>query len=143
MAGHQKILVALSLGKDDHGALLLKKALELVPAQNIHIVHIEEHPVTGLGDMTGRNHAANEAHIRQQIFPDLSALASHNQIPLDNLHIAFGDPAIEIHATVQKLGCDLLIIGHHNESRFTSLFHTTARDIVNEAATDTLVIRLP
>ncbi|MBU2885986.1 universal stress protein [Gilvimarinus agarilyticus] len=143
MAGYRKVLVALELGKDNHGALLIAKALELTTAPNIHIAHIESHPVTGLGDMTGHNHVANETHIRQQIFPDLNALASNNTIPSTNLHIAFGDPTDELYRCLENLGCDLLVIGHHSHSGLVaSLFHTTASDIVSRAPTDTLVIRL-
>ena len=140
MASYTRILVAVALGDDHQARQLLEKALSLTSARNIHVVHVEEHPVTGLGDLTGRNHAMNEAQIRQRVFPALRELSDAYGLNSEHLHIVFGDPAPEIHALAQKLPSDLVVIGSHGSRGLKRLFGTTADDIVHSARMDTLMV---
>lgn len=142
MQSYQRILIALSLEEPEDALQLARKARNISPSAELHLAHIEEHPITGFGELTGKNHQVNEVQIRQQVFPQLKRIGESLKIPVTQLHIAFGDPAPTILSLTKTLGCDLLVIGHHKSSGLATLFRTTAGDIVNEARVDTLAIYL-
>lgn len=142
MSSYRKVLVALNLSKDNSASTLIRKAVQWADPDKIHIVHIEPHPVAGVGDLTAEDKLTNEAYIRQQALSRLDELAGAFSIPTANLHLAFGDPVTELRKHRESLNCDLLIIGHHPESGLGALFRTTASDIVSHIQADTLVIRL-
>lgn len=102
-------LVALAL--DENTTPVLEKASELSPAQHIHLVHIEDRPVTGYGSVAGRHHLDGEGQLRQQLFPQLQALAQPYGIPGTNLHIEFGDPAPEILLLAKRLNAAVIVTG--------------------------------
>lgn len=142
MTRYRKILVALNSNKDNAARTLIHKAVEWSDPDRIHIIHIEPHPVAGVGDLTKSDNLTNEIYIRQQALSRLSDLAATFSIPASNLHIAFGNPVTELRRHTESLDCGLLIIGHHPESGIHALFHTTASDIVSHTQADTLVIHL-
>lgn len=138
MALYASTLVALAL--DENSTPLLDKASQLATPQHIHLAHIEEHPVTGYGDLTGRNHSINELHIRQRLFPDMQALAAPYGIPGTNLHIEFGDPAPEILALAQKLGARVIVTGSQGKHGLGLFRSSVLRELVQEARCDLLSV---
>lgn len=138
MALYTSALVAVAL--DEDSTALLDKARQLTPAEHIHLAHIEEHPVTGYGDMTGKNHSVNELHIRQSLFPQLRELATPYAIPGNNVHIEFGDPAPEILALAQKLGSAVIIAGSHGKHGLGLLRSSVLKDLIQGANRDILSV---
>lgn len=138
MAGYKHVLIAIDLNED--AEQLLTKARVVASTAQIHLVHVEEHPVTGYGDATGHNHRTNEIQIRQTVYPKLTALADTSNIAHENLHIAFGDPAHEIHQLADTLKADLIITGSHGKHGLKRLFSSTSSSIHDGAKRDVLSV---
>ncbi|BFM21382.1 universal stress protein [Gilvimarinus japonicus] len=138
MAGYQHILIAVDL--EEGATQLLSKAQTIANAAQLHLVHVEEHPVTGYGDVTGHNHSVNEMQIRQTVYPQLSALADSYGIPHANLHITFGDPAYEVHQLANTLNADLIVTGSHGKHGLKRFLGSTSSSIHDGAKRDVLSI---
>ncbi len=134
---YQSVLVAVDLSEEAHQVVARARQLD---SGQLHLVYVAEHPITGFGEQTGRNHRVSEIHIRQEIFPRLQALA--NDLPTDHLHIEFGDPADQVHELARRLGCDLVITGSHGKSGLKLLLGSTASSIVHGATCDVLTVRI-
>lgn len=137
MSLYQSVLVAVDLS--DEATQVVERAMAL-GAQDLHLVYVAEHPITGFGEQTGKNHRVNEIHIRQEAFPHLQALA--DELPVDHLHIEFGDPADRVHKLAEQLGCDLIVSGSHGKSGIKLLLGSTASSIVHGARCDVLTVRI-
>jgi universal stress protein A len=141
MSSYQSILVAVDLSPESEQ--IVASARQLASKANpIHLVHVAEHPITGFGDLTGKNHRVSEIQIRQQLFPPLQALAKTFSVPADNLHILFGDPADEIHSLATKLNTDLIVSGSHGKRGMKLLLGSTATSILHGANCDVLTVRI-
>lgn len=140
MPSYRIILAALDLSPDS--ARILAKARRLCDRDysGLHLVHAAEHPVTGYGEATGKNHQVGEIQERQRIFPQLKALAE--DLPTENLHIAFGDPADEVHRLAEKLGAEVIVTGSHGERGIKRLLGSTASSIAHGAKCDVLTVRI-
>ena len=138
MTIYPSALVAIAL--DENPSALLEKALQLAARDSIHLAHVEEHPVTGFGDLTGKNHNSNEQHIRQTVFPQLQKIASEHGIPGHHLHIVFGDPAAEIITLARQLDSRLIIAGCHGKHGLGFLRSSVLKDMVQNTHTDILSI---
>lgn len=146
MSNYNIIIVAVDLSQDSaqpEATQIVASARQLArKGDMLHLVHVAEHPVTGFGDLTGKNHRVSEIQIRQQLFPSLQTLATAFDVPTSNLHILFGDPADEIHALTAKLGGDLIVSGSHGKQGLRLLLGSTATSILHGAQCDVLTVRI-
>ncbi len=141
MPHYNTILVALDLTPDS--AQVLDRARKLIEAgEQLHLVHVAEHPVTALGSGTGRNHRHGELQVRQELFPQLQEYAGDLQVSPDHFHILFGDATQEITYLAGKLGADVIVTGSHGEKGLKRLLGTTATDILHHAPCDVLIVRI-
>lgn len=140
MPSYRIILVALDLTPDS--ARILAKARRLCDRDysGLHLIHVADHPITGYGEITGKNHRRGEIQVRQQIFPQLKALAK--DLTIENLHIAFGDPADEVHRLADKLAAEVIVTGSHGERGIKRLLGSTASSIAHGAKCDVLTVRI-
>lgn len=140
MPAYLTILAALDLTEDS--AKVLARALRLCnqDCSGLHLIHVAEHPVTGYGNITGKNHRVGEIQVRQEIFPKLKALGK--DLPSDNLHIAFGDPANEVNLLAEKLAAEVIVTGSHGERGIKRLLGSTASSIAHDAKCDVLTVRI-
>ena len=156
MAHYKKILIAINLadapaqlsdkntGHKSDNSLIIGRGLAISgnKPESIHIIHACEHPITGYGESTGKNHTVTETQIRQQIFPALSLLAEYFHIPNENLHIAFGSPANVVHQLAQKIQANLIVSGSHGKSGLSLLLGSTATSILHDAKCDLLTVKI-
>jgi universal stress protein A len=140
MSGYRTILVALDLTEDSETVLRHARRLCGPDCSGLHLVHVAEHPVTGYGNMTGKNHRVSELQVRQQIFPRLKALGEN--LTTDQLHITFGDAADEINLLAKKLGAEVIVTGSHGERGIRRLLGSTASSIAHHASCDVLTVRI-
>ncbi len=128
----------------DESEAIVNKAIKLTQhdAERIHLVHACEHPITGYGETTGRNHQVTESQIRQDVFPELKRIAEKHEIPQDNIHIPFGKPADAIHTLSDELEADLIIVGSHGHSGLRLLLGSTANSVIHGAGCDVLTVRI-
>lgn len=140
MPSYRIILVALDLTSDSGRILARARRLCDRDYSGLHIVHVAEHPVTGYGKATGKNHRVGEIQVRQQIFPQLKELAK--DLPTENLHIAFGEPADEVHLLADKLTAEVIVTGSHGATGIKRLLGSTASSIAHGAKCDVLTVRI-
>lgn len=141
MTGYEKILVAVDLTED--AKTVLRQARRLCgpdDSSQLHLIHVSEHPVTGHGNVTSKNHRVGEIHLRQEIFPRLQALA--DDLDAEQLHIAFGDAAEEVSRLANALGAHIIVTGSHGERGIRRLLGTTANSIAHHANCDVLTVRI-
>ena len=141
MSGYGVILVALDLTED--AKMVMRQARRLCGPEDssqLHLVHVAEHPVSGYGNVTSKNHRVGELHLRQEIFPRLKALA--DDLDADRLHIAFGDAAEEVNRLADSLGASVIVTGSHGERGIRRLLGTTANSIAHHASCDVLTVRI-
>lgn len=140
MPSYRVILVALDLSPDSDRIMARARRLCDRDSPGLHLVHVSDHPVTAYGEATGKNHRVGEIQVRQQIFPQLKALAK--DLPVENLHIAFGDPADEVHLLADKLAAEIIVTGSHGERGIKRLLGSTASSIAHGAKCDVLTVRI-
>lgn len=141
MSHYNTILVALDLTPDS--AQVLNGARKLAAAgTHLHLVHVAEHPITGLGSGTGRNHRHGELQVRQELFPRLQEYTEGMALPPDHIHILFGDAPQEVTYLADKLGADVIVTGSHGEKGLKRLLGTTATNILHQASCDVLIVRI-
>lgn len=128
----------------DESEAIVTKAIKLTQhdPERIHLIHACEHPITGYGETTGRNHQVTESQIRQEVFPELKRIAESNEIPQENIHIPFGKPADAIHDLCDELKADLIVVGSHGHSGLRLLLGSTANSVIHGAKCDVLTVRI-
>lgn len=139
---YSTILCAIDLSDESHQ--VVDQAIKQANGKTecVHVVHACEHPITGYGESTGRNHQVTECQIRQDVFPNLKTIADKHQIVQDNIHIPFGKPADAIHALCSELKGDLIVVGSHGHSGLRVLLGSTANSIIHGASCDVLTVRI-
>jgi len=140
MSAYKTILCAIDFSDDNHR--IIEAALDLTSAEHVHLVHACEHPITGYGELTGRNHQTTEHQIRQVAYPQLVKLADRYGIQAKQTHIEFGRPADVIEAIADTMEVNLLVIGSHGHSGLRALLGSTANSIIHSAACNVLTVRI-
>jgi|TARA_B110000116_G_C16761107_1_gene548467 universal stress protein A len=142
MPSYKSILIAVDLS--DESEQVIKQSLQLYPnlQSKVHLIHTAEQPVTGYGELIGKNHCASENQIRQEIYPTLKQLSEKYGIPCKNLHIKFGSPADTIHEFAEQIEADLIVSGSHGKHGIQLLLGSTANSIIHGAQCDVLTVRL-
>lgn len=142
MPNYQKIVVAIDLSDECEKIIQQSLTLSNNEPGRLHLIHACEHPITGYGEITGKNHQVTELQIKQQVFPALKDLTEQHHIPTDNLHISFGRPADAVHEMAKELEADLIITGSHGKQGLKLLLGSTANSIIHGATCDVLTVRV-
>ncbi len=139
---YQRILCAIDL--DDNSKKLLGTALAMVDgeASRLHVLHVCEHPITGYGELTGKNLQITETQIRQKAYPILCEHLKEAGIAPDHGRIEFGKPSEIIHKQAAKLNCDLIVVGSHGRSGLQLLLGSTSNSVLHGASCDVLTVRI-
>mgnify|MGYP000232163701 CR=1 FL=1 len=139
MTVYKTILCAIDFSDDNHR--LIEAALALTSAEHVHLAHVCEHPITGYGELTGRNHQTTEHQIRQSVYPKLVTLAESYGMTARQTHIEFGRPADVIETVVVTIGVNLVVIGSHGHSGLRALLGSTANSIIHSSSCNVLTVR--
>ncbi len=140
MSRYKSILCAVDTSANAY--TVLEAALQLSDSENIELLHVCEHPITGYGEATGGNHQVTESQIRQQVFPELRDLSTEYGIDSSRLHIRFGSLADEIAQHAMESGCDLIMLGSHEKHGLKALLGTTSGQVLKSAPCDLLAVRV-
>lgn len=145
MSLYKNVLCGLNIEDDnstDSMMEIVSVALALA-GQNrnqLHIAHVCDPPVTGYGEGIGHHHPMTEARVRQNIYPRLKQILDSHQLPARQGHIIFGSTTAAMHQLARDLGCDLIVIGHHQRSILSRLLGSTTHNILQEAPCDILTV---
>lgn len=142
MPEYSQVVAAIDLSEES--PRVIQRAIRLVGCdlERLHLIHACEHPITGYGELTGKNHMVTEVQIRQLAYPALEAIAREFEIPHKNLHIEFGPAADVIHKTAEALEADLIVIGSHGKKGLELLLGSTANSVIHGASCDVLTVRI-
>ncbi|MFL0797938.1 MAG: universal stress protein [Cellvibrionaceae bacterium] len=142
------VLIAVDTTKSqdeatEHANKLIKQAMCIQnnPAY-LHLFHACEHPITGYGELTGKNHAVNESQIRQESYQPMKKWAQSHDIPANNIHIGFGDTSTLLNETCLPLKIDLVVIGGNTAGGFQLFGSNTTDDVIHHTVSDVLTVRL-
>ena len=135
-------IIAVDLTDESHQ--VLHHSLQMVghDPNKLHLVHACEHPITGYGELTGKNHLITETQIRQAVYPSLEKFSRKYKLLPSNIHINFGQPAAVIHSLAIQLQADLIVVGSHGKHGIQLLLGSTANSVIHGAACDVLTIRI-
>jgi universal stress protein A len=138
---YTNILFATDLLKEH--SHLAEKAVEIAKQLNakLFLLHVIELPASiqlaqGLGFTELVNPAKDDA---QTV---LSLLGESLDIPEDQQFVEIGSVKEHIFSKVKELNCQLIILGSHSVSGFSSLLGSTAHATVNHAPCDVLTLRI-
>ncbi|MAZ86341.1 MAG: universal stress protein UspA [Cellvibrionaceae bacterium] len=140
MNRYNSILCAVDL--TDNTYTVLRAALELTDIENIRLLHVCEHPITGYGEATGGNHQVTESQIRQKVFPELKDLLTETGIDSGQLQIRFGGLADQIASYAIEVGSDLIMVGSHEKHGLRALLGSTSGQVVKTSPCDVLAVRV-
>jgi len=142
MSQYTKILVAIDLSEDSE--LVVKRACAI--AQNntaeMHLIHVIEPLSFAYGGDIPMDFSGIQDEIHQQATQQLQRFAESNGVDGDHQHIVLGKPEVEIHATAESLGADLIVVGSHGRYGLALLMGSTANGVLHGATCDVLAVRV-
>lgn len=108
---------------------------------DIHFLHVIEPPASlqlaqGLGFAEVINPSKKDVEAVMHI------LGEALDIPANHQHVELGSIYQQVLAMIDKLGCELVILGRHTESDLPMFLGSTAHSIVNHAPCDVLTMRV-
>ena len=138
---YNHILCATDL-KNEH-THLTEKAADLAKKLHatIYLLHVIELPASiqlaqGLGFAELVNPAKDDA------ITVLSLIGENLKVPPSQQFVEVGSVKEHIFNKVEELNCQLIILGSHSTTGFTSIIGSTAHAVVNHAPCDVLTLRV-
>ena len=145
MQPYQHCLVSVDLS--DESTKLIQKAQNLaaIHGATLHLVHVVDYTPSLYAsseialpiDLDSMDHALFE-----DVKADLSQLATKCNIESQNCWLLSGEKEHEIMQLVEKITCDLLIVGAHDKHGLARLFNSTAETLLHAMPCDMLTIKI-
>ncbi|MFK7912442.1 MAG: universal stress protein [Pseudomonadales bacterium] len=143
---YQRILIATDL-TEEALASALAQARAVANAQArltlLHVIEPQTIPYSIDPAMTGSRYEEREAGQLQKVRAHLAAQCESLDFKTDDIAVAIGRPAAEIHHLAKELNCDLIAIASHGRHGWQRLLGSTANAVLHGAPCDILVSRLP
>ena len=139
---YKTLLMAVDLS--DESADVAERAAALASANGaaLHVIHVIEPLSFAYGGDIPRDFSGIQEEIHQQARTQLSEFGGSFDVPADNQHIVMGRPEVEIHATAEELGADLIVVGSHGRYGLALLMGSTANGVLHGATCDVLAVRV-
>ena len=142
MSQYTKILVAVDLSEDS--ALIAQRG-QAIAANNgaeLHLIHVIEPLSFAYGGDIPMDFSGIQDEIHQQATQQLKRFSEANGIDEQHQHIVLGRPEVEIHATAEEFGTDLIVVGSHGRYGLALLMGSTANGVLHGASCDVLAVRV-
>ncbi len=140
MSDYTKILVALDLSDDS--AQVAQRANAVAKGAELHYIHVIEPLSFAYGGDIPMDFSGIQDEIQQQATQQLQRFAESQGIDAQHQHIVLGRPEVEIHATAEELGADLIVVGSHGRYGLALLMGSTANGVLHGATCDVLAVRV-
>ena len=142
MAEYQKVLVAVDLSEDS--GLVAQRAIAIARNHDadVHLIHVIEPLSFAYGGDIPMDFSGIQDEIHQQANSQLQQFAKAQGIAEPNRHIVLGKPEVEIHATQEEIGADLIVVGSHGRHGLGLLMGSTANGVLHGAKCDVLAVRV-
>ncbi len=142
MSDYKNIVLAIDLS--DEAEQVAAKALSFSKANqaDLHIIHVIEPLSFAYGGDIPMDFSGIQDEIQQQASAQLKKFASKYTIDKSHQHLIIGRPENEIHALVETLSADLVVIGSHGRHVLSLLLGSTANGVIHGAKCDVLAVRV-
>ena len=142
MSQYKKILVAIDLSEDS--AQVAQRGHDIANNNDaeLHLIHVIEPLSFAYGGDIPMDFSGIQDEIHQQATQQLKRFAETNGIYEQHQHIVLGRPEVEIHATAEELGTDLIVVGSHGRYGLALLMGSTANGVLHGAGCDVLAVRV-
>ena len=142
MSEYKKILVAIDLSEDSSQVAQRARAIAANNGAELHLIHVIEPLSFAYGGDIPMDFSGIQDEIHQQATQQLEQFAQANSIDEQHQHIVLGRPEVEIHATAEELGADLIVVGSHGRYGLALLMGSTANGVLHGASCDVLAVRV-
>jgi len=142
MSQYKKILVAIDLSEDSAQVAQRGHAIANNNDAELHLIHVIEPLSFAYGGDIPMDFSGIQDEIHQQATQQLKRFAETNGIDEQHQHIVLGRPEVEIHATAEELGADLIVVGSHGRYGLALLMGSTANGVLHGASCDVLAVRV-
>jgi len=142
MLNYKKILVAVDLSEESEQVALRAKALAEGAQGELHLIHVIEPLSFAYGVDIPMDFSGLQDEIQAQATQQLQRFAEEHGITAQRQHIVLGRPEVEIHATAEEIGADLVVIGSHGRYGLALLMGSTANAVLHGATCDVLAVRV-
>jgi universal stress protein A len=142
MSQYQKILIAIDLSEDSTPVVQRGRALAGSNGAEIHLIHVIEPLSFAYGGDIPMDFSGIQEEIQQQATQQMQRFAASNNIDAQHQHIVLGKPEVEIHASAENLGADLIVVGSHGRHGLALLMGSTANGVMHGASCDVLAVRV-
>ena len=142
MSRYTKILVAIDLSEDSSQVVQRGQAIADNNTAELHLIHVIEPLSFAYGGDIPMDFSGIQDEIHQQATQQLQRFAEANGVDAQHQHIVLGRPEVEIHATAEELGADLIVVGSHGRYGLALLMGSTANGVLHGASCDVLAVRV-
>lgn len=142
MSRYTKILVAIDLSEDSTLVVQRGQAIAHNNSAELHLIHVIEPLSFAYGGDIPMDFSGIQDEIHQQATQQLQRFAEANAVDAQHQHIVLGRPEVEIHATAEELGTDLIVVGSHGRYGLALLMGSTANGVLHGAGCDVLAVRV-
>jgi nucleotide-binding universal stress UspA family protein len=137
---YQHILHATDL-RENHFSMC-QQAVEIAKrfGAKLYLLHVIEPPAT-LQLAQGLGFAEFDSPVKEDAQTVMAVLGDALDIPLAQQFVEIGSIKTHVLDKAHVLDCDLIIIGHHTQSKLPSFLESTAHHILRDATCDVLTIK--
>ncbi len=142
MSQYTNILVAVDLSEESAQVAQRGQAIARNNSAQLHLIHVIEPLSFAYGGDIPMDFSGIQDEIQQQATQQLKRFAEANGIDEEHQHIILGRPEVEIHASAEELGADLIVVGSHGRHGLALLMGSTANAVLHGATCDVLAVRV-
>jgi universal stress protein A len=142
MSQYNRLLVAVDLSEDSALVVQRARAISDNNGAELHLIHVIEPLSFAYGGDIPMDFSGIQDEIHQQATQQLQRFAESNGIDATHQHIVLGRPEVEIHATAEEVGADLIVVGSHGRYGLALLMGSTANGVLHGATCDVLAVRV-
>jgi universal stress protein A len=142
MSGYKTLLMAVDLSEESVQVGEKARAMAQAYGANLHIIHVIEPLSFAYGGDIPMDFSGIQEEIHQQAKQQLASFGENCGVSEENQHIVLGRPEVEIHATAEELGADLIVVGSHGRYGLALLMGSTANGVLHGATCDVLAVRV-
>lgn len=139
---YQHILVAIDLS--DSSEYIINKAVSLAKMSkaNLSIIYVDIDFADNYTGLSYSEFSKLESGSQRtiELKNELQRLVTETDHPIENALFESGDLNKNVQQTVEKIGADLLICGHHHD--FWSGLLSSARKLVNRSVIDIFIVQV-
>lgn len=142
MADYTKVLMAVDLSDDSDEVGQRALSVSANNSADLHIVHVIEPLSFAYGGDIPMDFSGIQDEIHQQATQQLERFAAKHGIDANRQHVVLGQPEVEIHALVEEIGADLIVVGSHGRYGLALIMGSTANGVLHGATCDVLAVRV-